>query len=246
MSVTAIITTFNNPVELAARAIASAEAQTLAPSEIIITLDAGRPPAHDWHNHRVLHTNRPDDVYGSWREAVYRATSEYVAILHDDDWWEPTFLERCLSLMRQDVGFVFSRQKIHFSDRAIDNFAWIDKTGHCESRSFAAMLRSTKDAMSPSCVVARRADLLTTIIPGGVPFAPRRVLCGPDLLITALLLLRYPLCGHVHEPLCNALAHEGSTTMRACLDGLADEMQRNYDLAWRFYDAVAPLVEEVR
>lgn len=245
MDVTAIITRYNNPVEMAARAIKSAEGQTPAPAEIIMTLDGGGTCA-GWYHHTILRTLRPDDCYGSWREAVYHARTEYVAILHDDDWWEPTFLSSAMALMRPDCGFVFSQQRIHFSDRKLVNFAWLNQTGYCESRSLAARLRETQDAMSPSCVVARRADLLQTIIPGGVPFAPRRVLCGPDLLITALLLLRYPVCGHVHEPLCNALAHDGSTTMRAHLDGLTDEMQRNYDLAWRFYDALAPLVEEVK
>jgi len=110
--VVALIATRDRPIFLQ-RALASIAAQTRPPNAIIVVEDSAEVTLR----HIVAKTPLPADVdlfllknrrttgaSGAWNSGIDEATrrfapahSVYVAILDDDDWWEPEHIEACLS-----------------------------------------------------------------------------------------------------------------------------------------------------
>jgi GT2 family glycosyltransferase len=74
---------------------------TDAVERVVATIDD--PRIHYRRNDRNL------GVLGNWTTLMRHAETPYVATLHDDDIWEPTFLERAVPLLDRhaDVGLVF-------------------------------------------------------------------------------------------------------------------------------------------
>ncbi len=97
------------------RAVDSALAQTLPPSEIII-VDDGSPDdlagALAPYGDRVRLVAKPNGGAASARNfGIEQATGEWIAFLDADDYWEPQRLERQFDLVRRhpEVGFLASR-----------------------------------------------------------------------------------------------------------------------------------------
>ena len=213
-SATVIVTHYNRPSDVLKKAVDSALAQT-------VECD-------------ILVTDKTDNPYLSWYKAIYSAGTEYVAILHDDDWYEPEFIERCLAEMRPDAGFVFTNAMVRWADRDVENFPGI-VGGYVDSGSLSNALRTSGGVISPSCVVLRRDDALNTLLPGGVPLAESNgVLSGPDALMTMLLLIKYPCAAFIKDTLVNFSANADSTTLKSD----PAKLRENYVYAWRFFDAI--------
>lgn len=112
-TVSVIIPCYNGHVYLD-QAIDSARRQTVAPLEILVIDDGSTDP--DTIHHL---DNLPDDVRlvrqenrglpGARNTGFREARGEYVLPLDCDDWLEPDFLERGLTLLQQnpDIAFVF-------------------------------------------------------------------------------------------------------------------------------------------
>lgn len=212
--VTVIVTRYDNPPAMLNRALSSVYRQTMQPE--------------------IAMTDRGSNPYESWHRAISQARTKYVCLLHDDDWHLPTFIERCRAKMHPECGFVFSNATIHYSDRTVPNFRWT-KEGYVASKSLSDSLRQAGAVISPSCAMLRRDDALNTLLPGGVPLAPKNgVYSGPDMLLTLLLLLKYPCAMYIADPLANFAAHAGSTTISSD----PDKLRENYEIAWGFYDAI--------
>lgn len=177
-----------------------------------------------------------DYRFGSWLRGVQDVNTDYVAILHDDDWYEPEFLERAAAMMAEDVAYVFTQARIHFPGGGT-RLNWGDpptwgETGHLDSRRVGDALLGSTAVISPSCVLYRRADLLRNILPGGAPGLPHNdKFCGPDLLMCLLPLLDYPKVGWIADPLVNFDGHDESTTIAEMKRDGGKELQVNYDSA---------------
>ncbi|MFM2061632.1 MAG: hypothetical protein RLZZ507_1302 [Cyanobacteriota bacterium] len=126
--VTIIVTVFKR-VEFLREAIESVLAQTFDSYEIIVTDDADSEAAKTI----CESVSRPDRVrYRSnqrrlgvalnIRVAILEARGKYVAILNDDDYWEPNFLLRLVLPLEQDSGRIlaFSDHWIMLQDGKID------------------------------------------------------------------------------------------------------------------------------
>ena len=168
--------------------------------------------------------------------AVQRATTKYVAILHDDDRWNPDFLARTLPLLKDHVGFVFSQATVSIDGVEKLNFKGVYGTGVLNACDLIDGMSLQNDIISPSCCVFRRTDVLNSLIVGGVPMADyvRGVMAGPDALITMLLAYKYGLAAFVEEPLVTFIGGEDSVTVKSDKQAL----MQNYAVAFKFARAV--------
>ena len=131
-SIAAIVATYNRPGLLASRALISIASQSRPLDTLIVVDDSD----HDIRplNRRVvdefesgstqviyIENRRTPGASGAWNTTLYElhriAPSSYVAILDDDDMWEPNYLERCeieASTRNLDMvaaGIVFNRSE---------------------------------------------------------------------------------------------------------------------------------------
>ncbi|MDB5410896.1 MAG: glycosyl transferase family 2 [Rhodospirillales bacterium] len=103
-----------------AEALASAITQTYRDIEIIVSdsaaSDATRDLVMSFNDERVRYRrNAPSsDSLANHVAAISEATGEYVAVLHDDDIWEPRFLEQLVGALekRRDCVLAFCDQTI--------------------------------------------------------------------------------------------------------------------------------------
>jgi hypothetical protein len=235
---TIIIVTFNRP-ELCKRAVDSALAQTYPCSVEVYNdgcLDLGWSYDDKYQRASFTESGRSDHWYASVYDAVYRAQTTYVTVLCDDDWLEPTFIEKCRKKMYDDVAYAFTESVIHLPSGQRRH--WEGELG--ESRILTAdflagHLMASPKIISPSFALYRRADLLRALCPGGVPgFRNAMENChcasGPDLLMALLPLLDYKMVAWIEEPLANLDGGGQSTTMQAITGpDLGESLHRNYN-----------------
>lgn len=124
-SVSVIVPTYERP-DLLRAALDSALAQTFDDFVILVgdnsESDACEQLVADIADLRIrYHRNRPGlGPQGNWLDLVARADTPLVASLHDDDVWEPEFLEATVPAMLADDSIA-----MHFTD-----FWMIDDSGH--------------------------------------------------------------------------------------------------------------------
>ena len=121
-TVTAIITTYNRPVEIINRALESIEKQTFPVLEILVVDDnhfsEGRPGVlsdlsisiRELCKNRAVYIKQPKGNAGANAArnlGLDNAKGDLVAFLDDDDEWLPQKIERELELMDEDTGLVF-------------------------------------------------------------------------------------------------------------------------------------------
>jgi glycosyltransferase involved in cell wall biosynthesis len=123
-----VVLTVYNRLEFFAQALASVRAQTFENYEVIIADDSGTGAARELslapNDPRIVyHANRASlGVALSLRAAMGRARGQYIAILNDDDLWEPEFLARLAPPLEAR-----SNRMLAFCDHAI-----IDANGHVD------------------------------------------------------------------------------------------------------------------
>ena len=108
-----LIATSNRP-ELLARALRSVQRQTIAPARIVVVDDSdgnfqapNQRLVEDAANAKYLRNSRSKGAAGAWNDGLdhlLRVTPDprqlYVAILDDDDEWEPDHLQTCLDAVK--------------------------------------------------------------------------------------------------------------------------------------------------
>ena len=133
--VTIMIPTFNRSGYLQ-EAIASAIAQTY-PCHIIVC-DHGStddtPQVMKKYKTDVTYIRREEDFgpHFCWLDGVLHSKTKYVKILYDDDWIEPTFVEKTIALMKDDVSCVITNAMISFESekgKRIEKTTYFNKTG---------------------------------------------------------------------------------------------------------------------
>jgi glycosyltransferase involved in cell wall biosynthesis len=117
--VTVCVPTFKRP-ELLEVALKSALHQTLQ-NFVIIVGDNGSVPETEaviqrLNDPRITHVKHTDNLgmMGNWVWLMNQAKTPFAASLHDDDQWQPTFLEETVAAMQQhpDVAMVFTRHSL--------------------------------------------------------------------------------------------------------------------------------------
>jgi hypothetical protein len=234
----AIVTADPSRRPLLRQAVESALHQTV-PAELLVLgcgpdldLSALYPVRHDY-------LDVDPGPYAAWRYAAQLAQTPLVHLLHDDDWLEPTFVERMgPALSDERVAYAVCDATIRGlpdGDRA--DVPWWGLAADSSVEAMEAQLLAGLN-LSPCRVLYRRADLLRDIVasPLPMPFPPRY---GHDLLLSLWPLLRYQRVAYVAEPLVNFRAHAGSITIDAMGD--ADRWQAladDYEKARAYYRAV--------
>lgn len=237
---TVVIPTFNR-ANLLPDAVVSVLNQTVACEIIVVdhgSTDSTREIVTQWAG-RVTYLRRDVDSgpQFSWLDGVLLASHDIVKILHDDDWLEPTFIERCLSLMEPGVGFVFTAATVtdvekHTLNTLFENV--FPHSGIFQSRRDRRIVAETM--ISPTALLLRKQELVDGIYVERLPFQIQRFHgAGADHFLKLLALLRHAKFGYVNEPLANFRSHQGSITVDAISSGNKSPLTRVYTETLNYY-----------
>ncbi len=112
---------------------------------------------------RILHLPTRADLTGSANGtiALQHGSAPYVTLLHDDDWWEPEFLERRVEFLRAhaECGFVFGGNLI-VDEHGRELSRTIPALGHGVHRKeeyVPLLLRSEGVPQAPTALIHRAA-----------------------------------------------------------------------------------------
>jgi glycosyltransferase involved in cell wall biosynthesis len=144
--VSIIITVYRRTAFLE-QAILSAVSQNFNDREIIVADDSGAGLAQSicepfCKNGQCIYRANPVTlgIVGSLRGAIESASGKYIAILNDDDYWSPTFLEKLVTPLEDN-----SERVIAFSDHwlirengSVDEVATVANTRHYGRDQLAA------------------------------------------------------------------------------------------------------------
>jgi len=239
---TSIVIPVFNRAHLVHRAIDSALEQTV-PCEVVLVDHGSTDDIGDIagrYGSRIRYVRREHDhgAIASWRDGVEQATGELVHITYDDDWLQPTFVERCERLLRSDVAFVYTRATVHDPHGEPVELFTEHPAGIRPIHDIVDLLLRMPLTISPGCALFRRSDAIRNLlaeIPGAGGDYKKGAGVGEDLLLFLLTSLRYPKYAHVAEPLADFLAHPGSITIGAQLAGRTDRLAAAYSAAKAYY-----------
>ena len=180
-----------------------------------------------------------------WWGAVYEVTTPYVALLFDDDWWEPDYLDTLApELEDPSVAYAWSDALIHFPDGTTrSNLFLPEGRREIQSASMLGFLMGISASLCFDAIVMRKRDAITCLLPGGAPLGGfRDPLGGTDALYAMLPLLR-PSYTHVvgfGGTRVHLDAGEQSCTIDAMGDkGKAERLGAGYNDAKAFIAALA-------
>lgn len=215
-TISIVIPTFNRKLYLK-KCIDSCLSQTYK-SEIIVSdhgsTDGTNILMSEFEN-KIRYLRREENLgpHFSWLDGIINAKGEYVHLLYDDDYIKPQFIEKCINLFTEEVGFVFCPTE-HYSekDKRVVNILYkdldIDEGIHKKNKFENYFLNSL---LTPSAAIFRKKDLIESIYQGGLPLSKHHYKgVGPDKFASLLCLLRYKYFGYVKESLSVCNLHIGS------------------------------------
>jgi|AntAceMinimDraft_12_1070368.scaffolds.fasta_scaffold12877_2 glycosyltransferase involved in cell wall biosynthesis len=233
LAVTIVIPTFNR-FNFLCNAIRSALEQTADVDVIVVdhgsSDETARIPQMFGDRIRFIRREFDSGPHFSWLDGCLAAQTPFIKLLFDDDFLEPTFIEKTMGLFSPSVGFVFSRATI------------TDADGRPETELFKGLLsgsgvfykisdrRAVKTpVVSPSAAVFRREDLIDSLFIDKMPLQERNYHgVGPDHFVKFLALMRYRGFGFVDEPLVNFRSHPGSITVASGADFSSNKLKAAY------------------
>lgn len=212
-----------NGAEKLGRAVASVMAQTFTDFELIIvdnastdnTADICRLAERDDERVRYLRQKSDVGAAANFNHALAMARGEYFCWLAHDDWFAPTYLEKCLTELDADDSLVLVAASMGVTDRAGEVFRehFEALSGMEDPRARTRLHRimwSLRDPTGPIFGVSRTSTLRKL---GGVPAVPepdRNLLYALSLegefrAIPELLFFHFAPLGH--------MAHYGTGKM---------------------------------
>jgi hypothetical protein len=145
------------------------------------------------------------------------ASGEYINLLFDDDWIEPSYLEKTMKYFdNHDVGFVFSSANL-FDDQSqkvlkIFHNEFLFKSGIYEVDRHESFFLGR--LISPTALIIRKKDMIDALYVGNLPLSKNNYKgVGPDRLMTLLCMLRYSKFGYLSEALVYYRSHANSITV---------------------------------
>ncbi len=240
-SVSIVIPTYNR-AGLVAKAIDSSLAQTV-PAEVIVC-DHGStdhtPAVAAGYGDRIRYVRREQDrgPIVCWRDGIEHATGDFIHINYDDDWIDDSFVAKTLPLLRPDVGFVYTRTRIHEPGNAQTKVLLRHPSGIRPVGPLVQFLLREKLPISPGCALFRRSDALKNLlleIPGAEGQYGKNSGVGEDLLLFLLTTLDYPRYAHLPEAVSHFLAHPASITTNAGSSGRMAALAQAYQRAKGYY-----------
>jgi hypothetical protein len=180
--------------------------------------------------------------YALWYLAAKRCKTEFINLLHDDDWHEPDFIERCESMFsNSSVAYVMTQANVRDGETVKNNAPINTATGIYPSSDFEVALFEIDLTISPCCVLFRTKDVLDflQVAPLPIPNPPK---IGHDLLLCLMPLLRRSKVGWISEPMTNFRAHKNSYTTNALSTPLGKyELKSDYSKAREWFLTVKKL-----
>ena len=219
-TVSTVIPTFNREVYLK-KAIQSCLDQTLS-HEIIVCNHGGTDGTDKMIQEfngkiRYIKKEKNHGPHYCWLEGVMEASGEYINLLFDDDWIEPSYLEKTMKYFdNQDVGFVFSSANL-FDDQSqkvlkIFHNEFLFKSGIYEVDRHESFFLGR--LISPTALIIRKKDMIDALYVGNLPLSKNNYKgVGPDRLMTLLCMLRYSKFGYLSEALVYYRSHANSITV---------------------------------
>lgn len=166
---------------------------------------------------------RDPGLLACWYVGVAQARGEYVTILPDDDWLEPTFAERCLAAMTPEVGAVITEGMVRWGGAKTDhpNLGLRAPTSVIPSNIVLDWIVDMPFTITPACQLVRRADVLDCLAINQPAHCDHR---SPyqEAYMTLGIVSRYPRVHWIADPLVNLRAHPESITIAAMADGAKD------------------------
>jgi glycosyltransferase involved in cell wall biosynthesis len=232
-TVTIVIPTFNR-FNFLCEAIRSSLEQTVDVDVIVVdhgsSDETRRIPKMFGNTISFIRREFDSGPHFSWLDGCLMAQTPYIKLLFDDDFLEPTFIEKTMELFSPSVGFVFSRATI------------TDAEGRPERELFSGILsgsgvfhkmvdrRAVKTpVISPSAAIFRREDLIDSLFINKLPLQERTYHgVGPDHFVKFIALMRYREFGFVNEPLVNFRSHPGSITVASAADHRSARIKAAY------------------
>jgi len=236
-----VIPTFNR-AHLVTRAIESAINQTY-PCEVVVC-DHGStdntPDIMAQYQGKIRYIRREEDKgpIVCWRDGIEQATGEIVHITYDDDWLQPTFMEKTIAKLDDDIGFVYTSVMMHYQDRNKTSIFLRHPPNIGRMRDIAKYLIQAPMTISPGCAIFRRKDALKNLllqIPNAQGIYGKDSGVGEDLLLFLLTSRDYPKYVHISEPLACFLSHSRSITIGAILAGNRQDIVDSYANAKSYY-----------
>ena len=233
-SASIVIPTFNR-AGLVSHAIESALAQTY-PCEVIVcdhgSTDA-TPDVAARYGDRIRYIRRSEDrgPIVCWRDGLEHASGDVVHLNYDDDWIDPEFMAKCIALLHDDVGFVYTQFALHEMATGSIAFSSRHPAGARPMRQIVSYLLKFPLTISPGCALFRRKDALKNLlleVPGAAGIYGKNSGVGEDLLLFLLTSLDYPRYAHVAEPVAHFLAHPQSITSNAITSKKFDQLSAAY------------------
>jgi len=240
-SASIVIPTFNRAA-LLKRAIDSALAQTY-PCEVIVcdhgSIDTTQDLVESYGN-QVRYIRRIEDrgPIACWRDGIEHSSGELLHITFDDDWIEPEFMARCVSLLNDDVGFVYTQYVVHDLMNGSTALSSKDPDGIRPMRDIVRYLLRSPLTISPGCALFRRNDALKNLlleVPGAEGRYGKNSGVGEDLLLFLLTSIDYRYYAHVSEPMAHFMAHTRSITIDAISSERYAELCAAYTNAKAYY-----------
>jgi glycosyltransferase involved in cell wall biosynthesis len=239
--VSIVIPTFNR-ADYLIECIDSCLSQT-QPCEIIVC-DHGStdntPEVIKKYGDKIKYVRREIDsgVHFCWMDGILHCSNDLIHINYDDDWIKPNFIEDCVNLFKEDVGFVFSNTIVYYENQKeySDNLYNLNNnSGVFPVKNF---LKFNKDNMvSPGAAIFRKKMLIDNLFIGKIPFSQNEYHgVGPDILFSIMSCIEYPLYGFISEPLAIFRAHDKSITIDALSDtSKQKKIQNAYNDARVYY-----------
>lgn len=246
--VSIVIPTFNR-ANLLTKTIESALAQTY-PCEIIVC-DHGSsdetPVIMNKYKDKVIYIRREKDLgmHFCWLEGVLNASSEFVHIHYDDDYMEPTFIEKTIEYMNDDIGMVFSDAKLlnlktgKFFHTCLEISQKFGPTGIYDNDKLEFEIFNHSYMLSPAVCLYRKKDIIDALYQGDLPldFGGTYKGVGPDHFMTLICLLRYKKFACINEELVVFGAHDNSITIDAQHNKQKlTKLENAYNAIRRFYN----------
>jgi glycosyltransferase involved in cell wall biosynthesis len=193
------------------------------------------------YGNRLTYISRKKDngPYFCWLDGIINANSEYIHLQYDDDWIKPTFIEKTLGLMDDDVGCVISGAQvveIETGKKIMNLFDNLGSTGIYHKSFLERRLLRRGYVISPACTLFRKQMMLDGIYMGHLP---RQVYeykgVGLDIFFMLVTFLKYKKVGYVNEVLSFFGSHAESITIDAENNKKGLQVRLAYDEYKSFY-----------
>jgi glycosyltransferase involved in cell wall biosynthesis len=222
--VSIVIPTYNRAT-LLPRAIDSALAQSEA-CEVIVCNHGSTDHTDEVaarYQDKITYITREKDFgpHFCWLEGVMHSNGDYIHLLYDDDWAEPSFIKTALRLMHDTVGMVFANATVIGLDKEQLPYQCFPEfrakqltTGMYDSKILEHYLLGGGVMISPATCLFRKQIMMDALYQGRLPLSQKTPYhgVGPDHLMSLLSLLEYPKFGYIAEDMVWFGAHDGSIT----------------------------------